>query len=191
MKTQLTITPATALVGIIAIVALCGGTAYATNQINGATIKPHSIPGNRLAKTAIAPDAAKLAGHKASTFALASTTQDSGFVKVPDDGKTYTVFNRAPLKWTATCVEMPPGTAVMHVYVQATRPHTIYIQAAEGPRDLENSTPSEVNNEAGTGIGYGALPYSVVDSAGTTYAGQFAIGLNIDGDCGASVTSTG
>jgi hypothetical protein len=188
---RISIAPATAVIALVTVASLAGSTAYAAGQINGKTIKVHSIPGNRLAKNAIAPNAAKLGGHKASAFAMASTTQDSGFVKVPDDGKAYTVFNRAPLKWTATCAEMPPGTAVVHIYVQATRPQTVYVQGAEGPRDLENSTPSEVDNDAGTGISYDALPYSVVDSAGTTYAGQFAFGLNIDGDCGVSVTSTG
>lgn len=65
------------VVGLIALAAALGGTAYAVHQINGRSIVKRSIPGNRLARHAVGaaevdkPNLGLLQGHGQASFGIA------------------------------------------------------------------------------------------------------------------------
>jgi len=192
LKRRISITPAAAVVSVIAVIAMLGGTAYATSRINGRTIKVHSIPGNRLARNAEAPNSAKLGGHPATAFAAASTVSATGYVVLPENGVSHTLLVRPPLTWVANCTNSD-GNPDIEIAVKATSAATFSAQSDEdfGHQIAKGDTyPLDVFSAA-TPVN-STLTYSVVGADHIAYAGAFTIDLGMYGQpCGVSVYAVG
>jgi hypothetical protein len=171
---RISIAPATAVIALVAVASLAGTTAYAAGQINGKTIKVHSIPANRVVKNSFAP---------------ASRVQASGLVKIPNNGKTVVVFKRAPLTWLATCTKT--GT-VNYITLSVKASGDAVFTGNTGTGQGVSSGGLVIDTASNNASESSGIQYTVLAANGVTYSGIFTIFLNYAGTgCGASVTAVG
>lgn len=189
----------------LAVFVALGGSAYAAAKINGGSIKPHSIPANRLEKDAVV-DHAKLSDRTTQLLVsgsarkgrrersgdareLAAEAGSDGLVKL-SVGDTKTILSSDPFSFDASCVGGPSGSAKLELYAKTTEAGAIeadnVIHASGTP--LEPGAPVEVANvsfEAGQmftpGVGRVAL---AAPSGATLNVGAYNVGIHVLGaDC--------
>jgi hypothetical protein len=180
-----------AFLAVIGVLSLMGGTAYATNKIDGASIKVHSIPGNRLAKNATVPNAKTLGGHSDTAFAPASRAQATGYIAIPAGGKPVTLLVRKPLTWSATCVVTGAANAIV-LSVKASEAANIGANSGTSSTALAAGGSSVIDNFITDQPFNSTLYYNVLGADHTTYSGDFTLYFGLFGKpCGAAITASG
>lgn len=161
---RLRLTPSLAI-SVLALFVALGGTVYAASKISGKSIKPNSIPANRLKKHSISgkqvnlnklgtvPNAASAANAVHAETAATTEQVKSWFAKA-SLGQTVTLLTIGPFTYLGECSESSEGTHAL-TWVETSQENSAADSyAAEEGYTSDQKFPFEKGEKVS--IGYGS-----------------------------------